>query len=46
MRGFASILAICAFALPGVATAADQVNIAYIGGTADVGFYIADAKGY
>jgi len=26
--------------------AADQVKIAYIGGTADVGFYIADAKGY
>ena len=28
------------------ARAADQVTIAYIGGTADVGFYIADAKGY
>lgn len=28
------------------AAAADKVNIAYIGGTADVGFYIADAKGY
>lgn len=26
--------------------AADLVKIAYIGGTADVGFYIADAKGY
>ena len=30
----------------GQARAADQVTIAYIGGTADVGFYIADAKGY
>jgi NitT/TauT family transport system substrate-binding protein len=28
------------------AFAADKVNIAYIGGTADVGFYIADARGY
>ena len=28
------------------AHAADQVHIAYIGGTADVGFYIADARGY
>ena len=28
------------------AFAVDKVNIAYIGGTADVGFYIADAKGY
>jgi thiamine pyrophosphate-dependent acetolactate synthase large subunit-like protein/ABC-type nitrate/sulfonate/bicarbonate transport system substrate-binding protein len=28
------------------ALAADQVTIAYIGGTADVGFYIADARGY
>ena len=28
------------------ASAADKVNIGYIGGTADVGFYIADAKGY
>lgn len=26
--------------------ALESVNIAYIGGTADVGFYIADAKGY
>ena len=26
--------------------AADKVTIAYIGGTADVGFYIADAKGF
>ena len=31
---------------PTAGHAADQVNIAYIGGTADVGFYIADAKGY
>ena len=28
------------------ALAVEKVNIAYIGGTADVGFYIADAKGY
>ena len=28
------------------ASAADKVNIGNIGGTADVGFYIADAKGY
>jgi len=28
------------------AHAVDKVSIAYIGGTADVGFYIADAKGY
>ena len=33
-------------ALLAPALAADKVNIAYIGGTADVGFYIADAKGY
>jgi NitT/TauT family transport system substrate-binding protein len=29
-----------------IALASDKVNIAYIGGTADVGFYIADARGY
>ena len=46
------ILSVVAFsasacaALLDPAFAADKVNIAYIGGTADVGFYIADAKGY
>jgi NitT/TauT family transport system substrate-binding protein len=29
-----------------MAHARDKVAIAYIGGTADVGFYVADAKGY
>ena len=42
--GFA--LALVTLLVPGLARAADHVNIAYIGGTADVGFYIADAKGY
>jgi NitT/TauT family transport system substrate-binding protein len=41
---FIAVLASMAMALP--ARAADKVTIAYIGGTADVGFYIADAKGY
>ena len=35
---------VAAFLSP--ANAVEKVNIAYIGGTADVGFYIADAKGY
>ncbi len=46
---FVASIGLCATAsaaLPGPAFAADLVNIAYIGGTADVGFYIADAKGY
>ena len=38
--------AIIAFAMAGPAIAADKVTIAYIGGAADVGFYIADAKGF
>jgi NitT/TauT family transport system substrate-binding protein len=46
MRLFAAILALFFAAWPPGARAADQVTIAYIGGTADVGFYIADAKGY
>ena len=46
MRLFAAILAFFFAAWPPSARAADQVTIAYIGGTADVGFYIADAKGY
>jgi NitT/TauT family transport system substrate-binding protein len=41
----ASLIGMLSFA-PAGGQAADQVNIAYIGGTADVGFYIADAKGY
>ena len=41
----ASLMAVH-FLLCSPARAADQVHIAYIGGTADVGFYIADAKGY
>ena len=44
-KGLAAGFALAAsLASPG--WAADQVNIAYIGGTADVGFYIADARGY
>ncbi len=46
MKLLATALSVLAFSAPVVASAADQVNIAYIGGTADVGFYIADAKGY
>ena len=46
MRVFAAILALFVVGWPPGARAADQVTIAYIGGTADVGFYIADAKGY
>ena len=49
LLNFMASLGLCATAfaaLPGLAVAADLVNIAYIGGTADVGFYIADAKGY
>ena len=42
LAALASTLVVAAQA----ARAADQVHIAYIGGTADVGFYIADAKGY
>ena len=38
--------AVVACALTSGAQAADKVAIGYIGGTADVGFYIADAKGY
>ncbi|HEY8579548.1 MAG TPA: ABC transporter substrate-binding protein, partial [Beijerinckiaceae bacterium] len=41
----------CALALSvalsgAIAHAAEKVKIAYIGGTADVGFYVADAKGF
>ena len=43
-------IAVCAWlgaaAFLSPALAVEKVNIAYIGGTADVGFYIADAKGY
>jgi NitT/TauT family transport system substrate-binding protein len=46
MRVFAAILAFFVAGWPPGARAADQVTIAYIGGTADVGFYIADARGY
>lgn len=42
----AIIAAALACAFPPSVRAADSVGIAYIGGTADVGFYIADAKGY
>ena len=38
--------ALALFACGAPARALDKVTIAYIGGTADVGFYIADAKGY
>ena len=43
-RLFAAALLAALCAAP--ARAADKVTIAYIGGTADVGFYIADAKGF
>ena len=42
----AALVGFAATACFSAALAADKVNIAYIGGTADVGFYIADAKGY
>ena len=45
-RFLCRVSAIATLLLPVQALAADKVNIAYIGGTADVGFYIADAKGY
>ena len=41
-----SVVAMLATALASPAFAIDKVTIAYIGGTADVGFYIADAKGF
>lgn len=45
--GLRIIAGVCLAAFAGpVASAADKVQIGYIGGTADVGFYIADAKGY
>ena len=44
--GRALMSASCLIASILSASAADKVNIGYIGGTADVGFYIADAKGY
>ncbi len=46
MRALAAILTALALGAAFPARAADKVAIAYIGGTADVGFYIADAKGY
>ena len=47
MRGLIALFAGFAALWPASpVSAADQVKIAYIGGTADVGFYIADAKGY
>ncbi len=46
MRRLHSLTALLAMLATGAACAADQVDIAYIGGTADVGFYIADARGY
>ena len=42
---FAVLFAGCALAAP-FAQAADKVTIAIIGGASDVGFYIADAKGW
>ena len=47
-RHFTRWLAGAAMCLAGSlsAFAADKVAIGYIGGTADVGFYIADARGY
>lgn len=42
----AAWLAISLVSLAPAALAADKLTIAYIGGTADVGFYIADAKGF
>ncbi len=44
MRGLAAALLCLVVLLP--AYAVDKVAIGYIGGTADVGFYIADARGY
>ncbi len=46
MRILTVALAVLVAQLAGPVVAADQVTIAYIGGTADVGFYIADAKHY
>ena len=43
---FAALAAAALLAAATPAIAADKVTIAYIGGTADVGFYIADAKGF
>ncbi len=42
----APIAALAGAIVASAALAADKVTIAYIGGTADVGFYIADAKGF
>jgi len=44
IAAFAMALAPLVLSSPG--SAAEKVKIAYIGGTADVGFYIADARGY
>ena len=45
-RACAAAVVLAIFANTSPATSADLVKIAYIGGTADVGFYIADARGY
>lgn len=44
--GAMAALMVATLLMPAASHAADVVNIAYIGGTADVGFYIADARGY
>jgi NitT/TauT family transport system substrate-binding protein len=48
LRSWTGLLAgvVLAASFASVAGAADKVAIGYIGGTADVGFYIADARGY
>lgn len=46
-RGIAGAVALLAgITVAGLAHAAEKVKIAIIGGTADVGFYLADAKGW
>ena len=46
MAALAGLAAALQTACLSSALAVEKVNIAYIGGTADVGFYIADARGY
>jgi len=46
MAALAGLAAALQAACLSCALAVEKVNIAYIGGTADVGFYIADARGY
>ncbi|MDB5572611.1 MAG: tauA [Hyphomicrobiales bacterium] len=45
-RALSAVLLGASVLLSGGAQAVEKVKIAYIGGTADVGFYIADARGF